>query len=329
MIKKVTDVVSLPEPVAEIRGKLIERKDACIRELLADLLATRMMGLSYFCAISEYLKTTADWSEPTITPQDYPGLTFRLSVVFHHLFGSEFGQDVRHFLSERKRERDAEWVGPLLEFLKTWQERLPRVKEWPTLTNDEKPTTDKWARRELDILLEKVVLGTVEELNRIARTSIPLCATLSDGFFDRVSRLKQDLPPGFSKECPGCFSEIMSAAWAYEIAYDEEYQQGLSQDGQHGEYSKRCRLVMKAVELIPEAEQEPPAMLAAADEEFLKKTGSLDASHIRWRLTLPIEHPSRLDIIPLHPEAIQPASIDLRLGHWLQWRVERSLARST
>lgn len=58
---------------------------SCVTELLADCLATRMLGVSFFAALAEFLKTIAPWSEPRLTKNGYPGITVRLAASLQQL----------------------------------------------------------------------------------------------------------------------------------------------------------------------------------------------------------------------------------------------------
>jgi hypothetical protein len=66
---------------------LVDRVFVALREIVADLLATRMMGFGYFAAHSEFLKTLAAWPQQTLTNSGYPGIKYRLSLVLQHLLG--------------------------------------------------------------------------------------------------------------------------------------------------------------------------------------------------------------------------------------------------
>jgi hypothetical protein len=53
---------------------LVNQVSTALREILADLFATRMLGFGFFAAQSEFLKTLAAWPEAPITSSGYPGI---------------------------------------------------------------------------------------------------------------------------------------------------------------------------------------------------------------------------------------------------------------
>src|SRR5262245_36314775 len=65
-----------PDEVEAKWQDLMDAVGVAIREILADLLATRMVGLAFFLAQSEFLKAvTADWPGPTVILESgYPGI---------------------------------------------------------------------------------------------------------------------------------------------------------------------------------------------------------------------------------------------------------------
>lgn len=84
---------------AEVEWRtLVDRVGTCLRELLADLLATRMMGFAFFVAQAEFLKNVAAWPEATITGAGYPGVRFRLWVILNHLLDKQYSGNVEEFL---------------------------------------------------------------------------------------------------------------------------------------------------------------------------------------------------------------------------------------
>lgn len=57
-------------------------------------------------------------------------------------------------------------------------------------------------------------------------------------------------------------------------------------------------------------------MVDDPNQDWLKKTGTLGGPYIRRRINLPVDHLSHIAVIPLDLEAIQAASLDVRLGNW-------------
>jgi hypothetical protein len=79
-VEATLDSLDCPESPAEVLAQV----SVCFREIIADLLGVRMMGLSFFVAQAEYLKTLSAWPGSVIEPSGYPGIRFRLSIVFDH-----------------------------------------------------------------------------------------------------------------------------------------------------------------------------------------------------------------------------------------------------
>jgi hypothetical protein len=123
------------------------------------------------------------------------------------------------------------------------------------------------------------------------------CASLDPSFFDRVERLQHDLPPTPDHEKPGSFSAIMTAGWAYQLCYGEEFE--TSKDAIHEqftEYETTCRLLMKAIELMP-AEDTPSKKTVTTDAPELGAV--LSRGHIGRRISLPVSDPGHVGVVPL------------------------------
>jgi hypothetical protein len=73
----------------EGKKPLHETLQVTIRELLADVIAARMLGPAFFIAHAEFLKTLSPWDGPfverDIPRRGYPSMAFRLATVFRHL----------------------------------------------------------------------------------------------------------------------------------------------------------------------------------------------------------------------------------------------------
>ena len=233
---------------------VLSKAQFCIRELLADLIAVRMLGFSFFTAQAEFLKTLASWSQPTITSNDYPGIKFRLRVAFDHLFQDGHSGNIQTFLKQHQKEGKyvdvATW---LLEYLEQWRTTLDSVPE-PLSAGEPDPKEANLIDKMVSELAEKAVRASLPDIKAVACQVIPdtRCARLSHLFFERIHRLTQDLPPSCPKEGPDSFAEIMSAAWAYQLKFgeaNESKRRGFQE--KFDEYEKTCHLVLKAIELIP------------------------------------------------------------------------------
>jgi dCTP deaminase len=303
-----------PNKVNEHLTALVLRTFVALREILADLLATRMLGFGYFVAQVQFLKSLSVWPQPTITPSGYPGIQFRLSIVFNHLVSDADPRNVRKFFRD-SRASGLEFASQLCEYLDHWHDRLkPKA---PTTA----AATPGSLQTELNRLAENAVRAALPDLEELARRAIPdersIC--LKRTFFERITRLQQDLPPVLQADTPDCFGEIMSAAWAYQLLHGEARE---AQEGKPAskleEHRKTCRLVLKAVELIPTAQSAQPIGTASVCGGFpaSDRSGVLTAQHIRHRLSLAPTNEKYLGIVPLLPKSVQTASLDVHLGSW-------------
>jgi dCTP deaminase len=307
------------------------RIGVCIRELLADLLAARMMGFSFLVAQSEFLKSLADWPEPVITESGYPGIQFRLSVVFDHLIAQDHPGNIIKFFEESGASdyaRDNPYVTNqaawLLDFVGKWRGRLAGDASMAH-PGDVDIVESSPIQRKIDDLAETAVRGALNDLTHVARQVIPddCCARLSPSFFERIRCLEEDLPPFLPSEQSACFAEIMSAAWAHQLLSGEEHEFA-RQDlrGQFNEYGKTCRLILKAIELmpIPEVADLPRAELqksgTTTPERSAFRPGVLSRPDIEDRIHRPLGSGGHLAVVPFNPKAVQEASLDVHLGNW-------------
>jgi dCTP deaminase len=315
VIEKSTGQSPQPLFVSAVQQRLVQQVYVAIREVLADLLAVRMLGFAFFVAQAEFLKTLAPWPQTTITSSGYPGMRFRLRVIYDHLIGTGHDSDSLKFLEKRKQTH-GEIAQRLISFLSTWKKRLE--PDLPSALPQSQPSDTALA-----VLVENAVKAVIDDLQEIARQIIPeeKCAKLSDLFFIRIQRLQQELPPVCSKDSTDCFAELLSAGWAYQILFGEDQERSkVTLDDQRAEYDKTCRLILKAIELTPMNSDRDPFLeltpYARVDGEQLETKGVLGASEIAGRLKLPINDPRHLDVVPLDPSALNAASLDVHLGHW-------------
>lgn len=323
VIKRVTgQPPSRPEETVDVTTRLANRASVCLREILADLLATRIMGFAFFIAQAEFLKTLAPWSQQTVLPSGnpagYPGIRFRLWVILRHLLHFH-PNNPRTFLEAYKdKESDAEM---LLKYLDEWILLLdPDNPEPPGQPEKEKLIK---LETELSELPVKAVLNTLEGITKTAQKIVPddECAKLTPTFFNRIAKLTREYPPSCHNENARSFSEIMSAAWSYEIIYGGEREDAQRDiDSKYKEYEKTCDLVLKAIELIPEAQaiklkaKHGEHSTEFDDREWLKARGVLSAQHITKRVQLPIADEAHLAVFPLNLKAIKGSSLDVHLG---------------
>jgi dCTP deaminase len=347
-----------PGEVGRIWNILCQQIQVCLRELLADLLATRMLGFSFFVAQSKFLKSLTSWSQPKVLDSGYPGIKFRLTTILDHLTNPTYEANPLKFFQGHS-EAEPELAKPLLSYIEKWQEYLASLPFGVRRTS--KLFSDELAEP-LGHLVESVINpSTVSVLVNIAESLIPAnkCCSLKKDFFQRVNLIKHDLPPSLSSEPVDAFAEIMSAAWAYQIVYGEDREAARAEEGQRlEEYKKTNRLIFKAIELIPVSQSIRPNSDESVSREddiesteairtttkgpdssiidsvrkignFFKrsdkqgavaeKCGVLSCDEIQRRAQLPIGNPARISILPLRSDAINGASLDVRLGNWFAY----------
>jgi dCTP deaminase len=320
-VERILETHKVPiQNAVSVRSDLVKRTYICLREILADLLAVRMLGFSFFAAQAEFLKTLAPWPGARIEPSGYPGVRYRLGIVFEHLCSGDSGHNPKAFLSSAGRSHEAA-AHCLLKYFDMWAKRLDDSQQ----IRHRKPLLRSHFEDDLTLLVERVVKNCLPELQKIARHVIPddKAARLSYRFFERVERLKADLPPSCSPEIQHSFSEILSAAWAFQIIYGEPAEHGRQTiSSKFEEYSKNCRLTLKAIELhslqVRARPFEGRQKLSRGSSKVggMAAKGVICAPQLRKRLQLPITHAKHLSCVPLNPSAIQSASLDIHLGHW-------------
>lgn len=299
---------------------------ACLRELIADLLGSRMLGFGFFCAQAEYLKTISTWPQSRIlfhpdrpwVPWGYPGVRYRLEVTLKHIVGDEKHHDsILHFFDANSQVREESKI--LADYVREWLSRVSDAQGEPSNQRDE-------LSGRLTHLAEETVAKILPALNEAARQIIPADqrATLGTRFFERIDCLRQELPPWIAGDDKRAIAEILSAAWAYQIVHGEKREESLAHQGlerQLREYHKTCRLVLKAIELCTATEAVTTAAKLTSgacdlDSPSHQEVGVLSATSIRRRLQLPVGDESRLHVVPIDFAAVQAASLDVHLGNW-------------
>lgn len=315
-------------------GILCNQTWTCLRELLADLIATRMLGLSFFLAQARFLKSLSPWLKPRILLEEYgyPAIHFRLSLILRHLTADDYPGNPLTFLPGHSGTHSGV-TEPLIKYLETWRQHL---EAQPDIVPKKTEIFGELLTEPFYRLVENAVNNpdTIDILSRIAKRVIPdeRCARLGATFFERIARLEQDLPPSVPEENSNSFSEIMSASWAYQVIYGEARETERTQAGSRfDEHSKTSNLMIKAIELIPAnqpatgagavpvAGHTSPEGPAPKTEDLPGRTGVLSAAEIRRRATLEITDPSHIHISPLRVDAIKGASLDVRLGNWFAY----------
>jgi dCTP deaminase len=319
---EVVNVITAKAPAAlpqagEIWQIVVQRVATCVRELLADLLALRMIGFGFFAAHTELLKTIAPWpdTEPLVTASGYPAPKFRLWSVLRHLLSPGFPGNPREFLTENPPPPDVD-LTTLEHYLDEW---VNSTKYGPALT-DTPATRNAIAEHDihaaLGALTANAILSAYDEIVSVATQTISDAASarLAISFFERVQRLKADLPATPRQEKANSFAEIMSAGWAYQLTYGESRERALPEmKTQFREYEKTCNLLMKSIELMPPSNQPPLSLPTTEDPEI---GAVLSRSHICTRLQLAVSHERYLGVVPIDVGAIEASSLDVHLGNW-------------
>jgi dCTP deaminase len=308
----------VPAGVAnQIWNDVVGRVNTCVRELLADLLAIRMMGFGFFAAQTELLKTISPWPdpEPLVTGSGYPSTKFRVWSMLRHLLSADFPGNIRAFFAANVTPATLD-LTPLTHYLSEWETLAMFGTDLNGKPIPVDPNSQPDVTTALDALTANAVLNAYDVIVDVAKTAIPdaNAAHLTTQFFERVERLKVDLPPTVQTERKDSFAEIMAAGWAYELTYGEEREHHKTDlQAQFKEYQKTCQLLMKGVELIPDSDTSS-VQLSATNE---KEVGTvLSRAHMGNRLQLPVADERHLGLIPITAKTIEAASADLRLGNW-------------
>lgn len=296
--------------------------DSCIRELLADRVAIRMLGFGFFAAQSEFLKTGENWKPFLITRNfTYPAIRLRLCLLLGDI---EKDRTLIDFLSKNARGDD--------ELIREVSEKLlAYLEEWSAVigTEEELFASRKGKRNATERLIEGQVRKALPEIEKVAEKAVKKRSVLKQSFFERIRRLRYDLPPSLPREDEYSFAEISSATWAYQFVYGEKKEvEKQKHKNKLKEYNKTCRLMMKAIELIPALQSSDAAKIRTpvdearsvpTQDDLAKGKGVLSPYEIERRMTLDLNDEnknSRMEIMPFDPNLLNGASLDVRLGNW-------------
>jgi hypothetical protein len=294
---------------------IVDRVFVAVREILADLLAARIMGLGYFAAHSEFLKTLADWPQATLTSSGYPGIKYRLRLVLEHLLdveGCNYRNFLRPFIAGAEPASREIAIG-IHHFLSSWESRLAPDP------NDFVPSGNAVIDALNDLAQKAVARAHPEIVKLVKQTITPeRCCRIGPNFFQRIQLLREYLPPSCPGESAESFAEIMASAWAYQILFGEEQEQAKQTIGERTEeYMRICQLTLKAIELIPTrgGDEIPPPAESGQNSSILQRSGSLSCMDLLARLQLPLGNRQRFSVIPFNRKAVQAASLDVHLGN--------------
>lgn len=232
----------------EYRDDIVETIQICLREITADLLAARMVGLGYLFAFNEFFKTLGPWPGPLVNPDSgYPGFGLRLQLIYNELSCKEGG--IRSIEELKNLIMVGRLPGkPILEqYVAQLQKRVESLKT-------AEPTNA--ATR----LIERAVKSAIPAVQELVREIIPSsrAAKLPENLPDMVELLAERIPPfqpptraqrKARNFAPWSFHEILTAGWLYQMAIGEARERSLSPDGRFKEYQNTCLLLLKALEL--------------------------------------------------------------------------------
>lgn len=331
-----------------IREGINELVKIALKEILADLLGARMMGLSFFIAQTEFLKCICEWPQAILTESGYPGIGYRAKVIFEEINYKEEGWKLRDFLKDKrqkfarnKKKKDhykaTKW---LLEYLEYWEKRIKGSEsEQRSAQNNVNPVFYKTKQKVFLIKTEILELGSkaieksIPDLKKLARKTIISSkrAKLRDTFYDRILQIKNNLPPFIESAKDGEISEILSSAWVYQLVWGNKEEQKKDNKNSYKEYQKTCRLVFKAIEIMEVRNDPQPVGQGGlvlnqtiskpkVDTKTIgKDRGVLYESHIIERMCLDIAHGGRISVVPKIDGTINESSLDVHLGNWFAY----------
>ncbi|HET8774434.1 MAG TPA: dCTP deaminase [Thermoanaerobaculia bacterium] len=270
----------------------------CVRELIADLAAVRMLGVGFFLTLEAYLSSMFKWDDPLISADtNYPSMRFRLRVVWDHLKSLDA---IKQLIPTAVSP-----VSVLESVLKRLDERL--LEPLPTLLHEAR---DQNAIADKEFLYALAAHLVIEKLDLVVEKAKELVPTFETGLDneleERVQALRDRLPPLPSGPNSRAIPPMFTAAWLYRLEREP-----FTVDDQ----GRLNRLVTKGIEL------------ACSDDVFETPKGSgvpltggggvLTGTAILARTKLDASDARRISIVPMTvvPET---ASVEVSLGHWFK-----------
>jgi dCTP deaminase len=314
---------------------LAETVSVCLRELTADLLAARMVGLGYYFAFNEYFKSLDVWPGDEVvfnSKSSYPSFGLRLKLIWEELTKTGGGIGAVESLNKTLDTWHQPGKQQLLNYLQK-SDGLAQAVKLPEIAKVEGSPTAK-----LQILTTNTIIKSLPAVVQLARKIIPdgRVARMPEDIEHMVELLETRVPPfqpltrqaRQKKDYKSWnFEDILTAGWLYQLAMGDAKEASLPQARRSREYRSTCLLLLKALELQgsrlavaailrennKEDEPEKPAGPAPGD-----RGGVMSGSSIREALnrTSPKD---RLVICPDFGDGpIEAASRDLHLGHWFR-----------
>jgi len=282
------------------------RIEICVRELLADLIATRMLGVGYFFGLASFLGGLYQWSDPLLAPgSSYPSMRLRLKLCLEELISLP---DIEQTLAAAENRRARRTLDPsslhLARMLGDWTSRLgDELKELP----DPPPTADD--EDYLLMLSTNAVIHKRALIVDAARRIVPDAGTsVTSSLQHRTAHLDHRLPPLLANDAEGAIPEIFTAAWVH---------RSLSRPTGTPEYDRRNRLLTKAIELATSPRPESKPAKKTMEPKTISQ-GVFSGDVLAVRAKLRITDRRRLAIVPLDLSTIAAASLDVHLGNWFK-----------
>lgn len=318
------------EVPAEHHKDFVEMICVCLREITADLLAVRMVGLGYFFAFAEFFKTLTPWPGQVINEESgYPGFGLRLQLIWKELETKEAGIESTKALQKIFADWKLGGKSRLQEYIDYWTLKVHSLQT--SLPNSPRVA-----------LMQKAVINSIPAIQQLARNIIPAdkAAKLPDDIADMVGLIEDRIPP-FQPSTrtkrrersfqSWSFHEILTAGWLYQIAIGEEHERELAEPSiRYREYQNTCLLLLKALELndsrtaiqeIQEHNEQSATASKGSSRRSIVGRGVISGPSF----CLALDRADRLRRLVVCPDfgdaPVGSASRDLHLGHW--FRVSR------
>jgi dCTP deaminase len=312
--------------ITRARQSAVSLIDQCLRELTADLLAVRMLGVSFFIALAEYFKTIAPLDSSIVHfSTGYPGSRFRLGIILEELTDPAAGILVEDALLRSMGGRP-ERAASLFAYLSGWRKLLSEPSGSPIPPADSKAALAELAAQRVRQALP-ALRGLVREVIPADRAPVP-----SEHLPMMVDLLRARVPPFPAISGRGTaagatsvsFADVLTAGWIHELESSAEKNEGWASD----RYRDTCSLLFKALELN-EAKAAIDSLAGDAGDPSDRPRESLwierDRAGVKSGPSIvralggQADIESRLLIVPYYGDApLQAASWDIHLGNWFK-----------
>jgi len=229
------------------------RAETCVRELLADRLAVRMLGLGFFFAHSPALARLAPWPQTRITHSAYPGYAFRVHEVFGAFLEDESPLSTEALMGACRKQGypgDASWLSA---HMNSWAKLLDAANGALAATPSTSKTRTVIDKDLDDSLVVPAINAALPAIKDVADSLIANddCAQITPAVFDRVRMLKESVPPVTDGDSLREIPEVLASGWLYQLQYGyKEEDQRDAVELARQEKTKTCRLVQQALESL-------------------------------------------------------------------------------